>query len=192
MLWPNTRHYVLTTHHSMVYGRHFYSSTIMLESCYKLVHSLLCDKLITNSSLLSVHHLLPGIRELWKKGYKIQSPTYLTGKLIFTPIATPKKDCGRISVFHMPCWTCCQDTMSWQQVTAWFCRRHFYSSTVMLESCYGLVHSLLCHKLITNSSSPSVYHLLPGILELWKKGYEVRSPTWAHLSCSWTLMSHSF
>jgi len=80
IMQPNTRHYVLTTDDSIVYGRHFYSSTVMLESCYGLVHSLLCDKLITNSSSPSVYHLLPGILELWKKGYEIKTPTYLTGK----------------------------------------------------------------------------------------------------------------
>jgi len=74
------RHYVLTTNHSMAYGRHFYSSTVLQDSCYGLVHSLLCDKLVTNLSLPSVHHLLPGILELWKKGYELHSPADLTGK----------------------------------------------------------------------------------------------------------------
>jgi hypothetical protein len=36
-------------------------------------------------------------------------------------------------------------------------------STVLIDNYYGLIHSLLHDKLVTNTSNPSLYHLLPGV-----------------------------
>ena len=47
---PATPHYVVTLEPTMVYGKHFYCDSTLDRSCYGVVHALLADQLVTNTS----------------------------------------------------------------------------------------------------------------------------------------------
>jgi phage terminase large subunit len=51
---PNTLHYVLTTSHSMTYGRHFYSSSTIQDTIRGIVEVFFFEDILTNTS----HRLL--------------------------------------------------------------------------------------------------------------------------------------
>jgi hypothetical protein len=48
---PNTPHYVLTVDHSITYGRYFYATSTVRDSCWAIIHAV-----IGNSTLTSTEH----------------------------------------------------------------------------------------------------------------------------------------
>lgn len=62
---PGTRHYVLTLKPTMVFGKHFYSSSTLRETCFSLVHTLLADNIITNTSHARLTHYIGLFPEWW-------------------------------------------------------------------------------------------------------------------------------
>lgn len=62
---PGTRHYVLTIKPTMVFGKHFYCSSTLRETCFSLVHTLLADKVITNTSHARITQYIPLFPNWW-------------------------------------------------------------------------------------------------------------------------------
>lgn len=62
---PFTPHYVLTQLCSIVLGKHFFSSSCAAESCFAVIHSLLGDHILTNTSHSQTLHCLVSILEWW-------------------------------------------------------------------------------------------------------------------------------
>lgn len=46
---PNQLHYVLTLEETITFGKHFFSSATIVESCYGIVHTFFSDDAITNA-----------------------------------------------------------------------------------------------------------------------------------------------
>lgn len=62
---PCTPHYVLTQEPTIVFGKHFYASSTIADSCVGLVQTLLHDRIITNTTHGDVHHFLGCILHWW-------------------------------------------------------------------------------------------------------------------------------
>ena len=62
---PCTPHYVLTPKDSIVLGKHFFSSSTALASCHGVVHALVADHLITNTSHGETLHCLIAMLPWW-------------------------------------------------------------------------------------------------------------------------------
>lgn len=62
---PCTPHYVLTQENSIVLGKHFFSSTTAASSCHGVVHSLLANKLVTNTAHPQTLHCLVAMLDWW-------------------------------------------------------------------------------------------------------------------------------
>lgn len=62
---PCTPHYVLTEADSIVLGKHFFSTSTAMSSCHGIVHSLLANKMVTNTAHPETLHCLVALLEWW-------------------------------------------------------------------------------------------------------------------------------
>lgn len=67
---PGARHYVVTTEPAIVYGRHFYCSSTIKQSCYGAVHTLIGNQVLTNTQHARILHYIPQFGELWLSCYQ--------------------------------------------------------------------------------------------------------------------------
>jgi hypothetical protein len=68
---PNTLHYVLTLEHSITYGRHFYATAAIQDTCRAIVHTFFLNEVITNTNHPDVRTLLHRLMAFWVKAYQV-------------------------------------------------------------------------------------------------------------------------
>lgn len=62
---PCTPHYVLTRRPTMVIGKHFFSSSTVMDSCYGAVHTLMGNNILTNTAHPETLHCLVALLDWW-------------------------------------------------------------------------------------------------------------------------------
>lgn len=66
---PSTPHYVLTTAHSIVYGRHFYATSNILQTVFGMVHCFIMNTAVTNALHDNTKMLLRRLMASWYSHY---------------------------------------------------------------------------------------------------------------------------
>lgn len=69
---PGTPHYVMSTDHTAVEGRHFYCSATMVESCCTMVHTFMLAYNITNGQHDYTKSLAFRLMALWFQNYSVK------------------------------------------------------------------------------------------------------------------------
>jgi hypothetical protein len=67
---PNTPHYVLGTDHSIMLGRHFYSTSTISDSCFAIIHRDMMEWLVTNQHHQKTSTFLRRMMSMWTKHYE--------------------------------------------------------------------------------------------------------------------------
>lgn len=62
---PATLHYVATLEPTLVYGRHFYSSSTLKETCFGAMHTLIADHVLSNTEHSHLLHFIPAFGRWW-------------------------------------------------------------------------------------------------------------------------------
>lgn len=70
---PMTPHYVVTTGPSMVFGKHYFCASTLAESCYGVVHSLLEESVLTNTTHAQVISYISCFLCWWERNLKDRS-----------------------------------------------------------------------------------------------------------------------
>jgi len=62
---PNTPHYVLGVDHAITFGRHFYATSTIADTCYGIIHSFMINKRVTNQAHDSTRTFLRRLMGMW-------------------------------------------------------------------------------------------------------------------------------
>jgi hypothetical protein len=71
---PNTIHYVVTIEPAFVYGQHFFTTSLIQESTYAIVHCFVMSNCITNALHVGLGTMLRRMMCMWHLHYKQGSP----------------------------------------------------------------------------------------------------------------------
>lgn len=69
---PGTRHFVISTEHTAVGGRHFYCFATVMESCVTMVHTFMLGHNITNTRHDHTKALAYRMLLLWYRHYCVE------------------------------------------------------------------------------------------------------------------------
>ncbi len=72
---PNTYHAVYTPEHSVCQGGHFYASSTMQDTFSGLVHTFICQLVVTNTTYPESRFILAGIINFYYTGLIKQTTT---------------------------------------------------------------------------------------------------------------------
>ncbi|SRR6266536_3402117 len=94
---PNTPHYVLTADNSITYGKHFYTTCNIKETCWGIYHCGIMDDAVTNTDHLNALQFLRRIFIMSLQEYEnlIQSSDSCKFLLAFV--------CSDLMVFETRC-----------------------------------------------------------------------------------------
>lgn len=73
---PNQRHYVLTLGPTLVFGKHFYSSENLLQTCVGMVQTFLADSALTNTTHPELLYYIPSFLTYWLEVYDRELAAY--------------------------------------------------------------------------------------------------------------------
>lgn len=99
---PNQLHYVVTLEESIAFGKHFYSSSNIVESCCGIVHSFFSDDVITNARHDELLIQVPSFLWYWLRFYEgengEQLPEDLQQPSGFSPALSPSPQNAYLSL----------------------------------------------------------------------------------------------
>jgi hypothetical protein len=62
---PNTPHYVLGVENTITFGRHFYATSTISDTCYGIIHTFMLNALVTNQKHDGTRTFLRRMMGMW-------------------------------------------------------------------------------------------------------------------------------
>jgi hypothetical protein len=64
---PNTPHYVLGVENTITFGRHFYATSTISDTCYGILHTFMLNSVVTNQQHDQTRTFLRRLMGMWQQ-----------------------------------------------------------------------------------------------------------------------------